>query len=69
MQFRLGADVWQAVPDPVDRQIAQMLLGALPPTSQDRHDHDDRTSGFVLRESALETTLRLMCDTAAVTSG
>ncbi|HEY4217945.1 MAG TPA: DEAD/DEAH box helicase [Gemmatimonadaceae bacterium] len=61
--FRLGAGVWLANPDPVDRQIAQMLLGAVPPTSHDRRDRDDRTSGFVLRGAALDITLRMICDT------
>src|SRR6185437_4957335 len=28
--FRLGVDVWMANPDPLDRQIAQMLRGASP---------------------------------------
>ncbi|MEO6876988.1 MAG: SNF2-related protein, partial [Gemmatimonadaceae bacterium] len=58
--FRLGADVWHSVPDQVDRQIAQMLIGASPSVSR---DNEERTSGFVLRGSALETTVRLMCDT------
>jgi superfamily II DNA or RNA helicase len=60
VQFRLGAEVWHSVPDPIDRQIAQMLIGASPSSSRDQ---DERTSGFVLRGSALETTVRLMCDT------
>jgi superfamily II DNA or RNA helicase len=58
-QFRLGIDAWLANPDPVDRQIAQMLLGAAPP---DPYGRPQRTSGFMLRGPAVETTLRLMCD-------
>lgn len=60
VQFRFAANVWQSVPDPLDRQIAQMLMGAPPPNP---YGGQPRTSGFVLRGAALETTLRLMCDT------
>ena len=58
--FRIAADAWQSAPDPVDRQIAQMLIGAPPPTP---HVGPTRTSGFVLRGAALDTTLRLICST------
>src|SRR4029077_12315058 len=57
--FRLNADTWQSVPDPLDPPIAQMLIRAAAPISMG----PQRTSGFVLRGAALETTLRLMCDT------
>ena len=57
--FRLPADVWEAAPDALDRQIAQMLLGATP----DPYGGPPRSTGFVLRGGALETTLRLMCET------
>jgi superfamily II DNA or RNA helicase len=57
--YRLGGDVWHAAPDPVDRQIAQMLVGTLP-----AHGRNSEPSSFVLKGNALETTLRLICDTA-----
>ncbi len=57
--FALGADVWLAARDAVDRQIAQMLLGA-PPTQP---YGTTRTSGFVVKRSALDPTLRLICET------
>lgn len=57
--FRLGARVWRAAPDAVDRQIAQMLIGASPSHASE----PQRTSGFVLRGAALEQTLPLICGT------
>ncbi|MGH7619728.1 MAG: SWIM zinc finger family protein, partial [Gemmatimonadaceae bacterium] len=57
--FRVSGEAWQRVPDPIDRQIAQMLIGATPASSYGA----PRLSGFVLHGAALETTLRLMCDT------
>ena len=58
--FRIGVDAWQSVPDALDRQIAQMLIGAAPP---DPYGAVVRTSGFVLRGPALDTTLRFICAT------
>ena len=58
--FRLGADVWAVAPDPVDRQIAQMLLGSV---QSAWHQDGARTSGFALRGAAIGTTLRLICET------
>jgi len=62
--FRFGAQVWLGAPDPTDRQIAQMLIGAPSnehwPTAGDR---STRTSGFILGAAAFDTTLRLMCET------
>ncbi len=62
--FRFGTAVWLAAPDPADRQIAQMLLGAPSnehfPTFADR---STRTSGFIIGAAAFDTTLRLMCET------
>jgi len=62
--FRFGASVWLAAPDPADRQIAQMLLGAPSnehwPTFADR---STRTNGFIIGAAAFDTTLRLMCET------
>ena len=60
-QFGLREDQWANAPDPLDRQIAQMLTGAL---------SDMRPTGFgivnrryYLEPSAFDTTLRLMCET------
>jgi len=62
--FRFGAQVWLTAPDPTDRQIAQMLLGAPSnehwPTFADR---STRTNGFIIGAAAFDTTLRLMCET------
>ncbi len=57
--FRLGARVWRAVPDPADRQIAQMLIGA----SASHLYEPQRTSGFLLRGAAMDATLPLICAT------
>ena len=58
--FRVGTDAWQSAPDAVDRQIAQMLIGAQQPTS---FGGQPQPSRFVLRGAAVETTLRLICRT------
>ncbi|MEO5567836.1 MAG: SNF2-related protein, partial [Gemmatimonadaceae bacterium] len=57
--FRLGMDVFLAYPDPIARQIAQMLVGARPP---DPYGLPQRPTGFMLRGAAVETILRLMCE-------
>jgi superfamily II DNA or RNA helicase len=57
--FRLSTSAWQTAPDPKDRQIAQMLIGATPAVMFDA----PRTSGFLLRDAALDITLSLMCET------
>lgn len=56
--FALGVGVWSAAPDPLDRQIAQMLLGALPTNPYGA----TRTSGFVIKQRALDSTLRAICE-------
>lgn len=56
--FGLGAATWFAHPDPLDRQIAQMLLGATP-----NPYGTSRTSNFVVRGRAFDTTMRLICET------
>lgn len=56
--FGLGAATWFANPDPQDRHIAPMLLGAPANTYG-----SSRTSGFVVRANALDPTLRLICET------
>ena len=58
VRFKLTTKEWHAVPDPTDRQIAQMLTGAqrdVPATAA--------PSQFTLGRSAFDTTLALMCDT------
>ncbi|MGQ0643159.1 MAG: DEAD/DEAH box helicase [Gemmatimonadaceae bacterium] len=57
--FGLGAARWFAHPDPQDRLIAPMLLGATAPSFYG----STRTSGFVVRARALDPTLRLICET------
>jgi superfamily II DNA or RNA helicase len=61
-QLRARRDAWQAVPDSLDRQIAQMLIGA---GSANPHEppSSPAPSSFLLRGAALETTLWLMCET------
>jgi hypothetical protein len=61
-QLRMRRDAWQAVPDPLDRQIAQMLIGSGPPNPNESNS-SPAPSSFLLRGVALETTLRLMCET------
>ena len=56
--FRVATDAWQRAPDPNDRQLAQMLIGA-----QVQTFGPPRPSGFVLRGAAIDTTLRMMCET------
>ena len=53
---------WLAIPEPTDRQIAQMLRGsgrynAYSPA------HEKAAAGFVIGRSAVDTTLRLLCET------
>jgi hypothetical protein len=62
VQFRLGADVWFTAPDPMDRQLAQMLMGAAPNDVWGKYP-ESSPGGFVLDAAAFDTTLRLMCET------
>ncbi len=57
--FRTPVQTWQSAPDPVDRQLSQMLVGASPMNVLGV----PRTSGFLLAGAAIDTTLRLMCAT------
>lgn len=58
-QFSLREDQWTHAPDPVDRQIAQMLTGA---TSDTRMVGGyGVTRRYYLQPPAFGTTLRLMC--------
>jgi hypothetical protein len=59
VQLRIPGDAWLTVPDAADRQIAQMLVGARP----NPYQAPAPTTGFVLSGAALDTTLRLMCET------
>jgi hypothetical protein len=59
-QFRMSSGVWHAAPDPLDRQIAQMLVGS---GAAAAFMSPMPASQFTLREAALETTLRAMCET------
>jgi superfamily II DNA or RNA helicase len=59
-QFSLREDQWADAPDPLDRQIAQMLLGA---TSDTRIVGGyGVTRRYYLEPAAFGTTLRLMCE-------
>jgi superfamily II DNA or RNA helicase len=60
VQFLLDPDAWEAAPDPMDRQIAQMLIGA--PQSR-AFGHSAPASRFVLTGAAIGTTLGLICQT------
>jgi superfamily II DNA or RNA helicase len=55
--FRLGDDTWLASPDPDDRRIVQMLVGASPA------DAAARGTRYLLRDTAIDTALHAMCDT------
>jgi superfamily II DNA or RNA helicase len=58
-RFGFAASAWFTAPDAVDRQIAEMLVGAWRSQQEGRVS----TSGFVLAPHALPTTLRLICET------
>ncbi len=59
MPFTLAAAVWLAAPDPVDRQISEMLLGSARSSVYGQAPG----SGFVISARGLSTTLRTICDT------
>lgn len=59
-QFRLTRAQWLAAPELVDREIAHLLLGAQPEFGH--HVPGSSTRRFILSASAIETTLRRMCD-------
>jgi superfamily II DNA or RNA helicase len=58
--FRSGMATWRAIPDPVDREIGEMLRGSRRANEWVRQDS---TSGFVVAASAFDTVLRLMSET------
>ncbi len=65
--FRLGRDVWAAAPDPRDRTLLHMLLGARPealtPAYYGVPLPESTPSRFLLGRTAIETTLPLLCET------
>jgi superfamily II DNA or RNA helicase len=63
-QLKIGREQVAALPDPVDRQILQMLLGAHRGDWGYYSYYDaDVARRFVLPEAAYDTTFRLMCQT------
>ena len=60
--LRANADQWLSVPDPLDRQIGQMLRGATR-ASVYVQPHETIAAGFVVGRDAFDTTLRLICET------
>jgi superfamily II DNA or RNA helicase len=58
--FRSGLDVWRAVPDPIDREIGEMLRGSRRPYEW---APSSSTTGFVVAPGSFDTVLRLMSDT------
>jgi superfamily II DNA or RNA helicase len=58
--FRSGIESWMAIPDPIDREIGEMLRGSRRVTEWTRMDS---TMGFVLAPNAFDTVLRLMSET------
>lgn len=59
-QFRLTRGQWFAAPEPLDRDIAQLLLGAQPELGTPPHGSSSKR--FVLATATLDTTLRRMCE-------
>ncbi len=59
-QFRLTRAQWLSAPELVDREVAQMLLGAQPEFGH--YAPGSSTRRFLLSAAAIETTLRRMCD-------
>ena len=57
--FRLNRAQWLSAPEPIDREIAQLLLG-----SSSEYDSDQSarpTARFVIAADAIPITVRLMC--------
>lgn len=57
--FPYSLEAWCNAPDPVDRQLAEMLLGS----SDAEGITTMPTGGFIVRPRAYRTTLRMLCDT------
>jgi hypothetical protein len=60
-QLNCDASEWLEAPDPADREVATMLLGARPENAY-RYTHT-APSVFTLSGGAVPTTLRRICDT------
>ena len=58
--FRSGIESWMAIPDPVDREIGEMLRGSRRVTEWAR---TASMTGFLLMPGAFDTVLRLMSET------
>ena len=58
--LRLSRAQWLAAPDPIDREIAQLLLGAT--TEFDVDDTGRAPQRFIIAADAIAITLRRMCD-------
>ncbi len=58
-RFSLKPELWFASPEPIDRQIAEMLCGS----SASQFYQRQQTTGFSIGASAFETTLRFILDT------
>ena len=61
-QFSLREDQWLSAPDPLDRQIAQMLTGAISDLRMPM-GYGTLNRRYYLEPTAFDTTLRLMCET------
>ena len=59
--FRNGIASWLAIPDPLDREIGQMLRGSRRSTAWT--GGAESTSGFVVPPDAFDSVLRLMSET------
>jgi superfamily II DNA or RNA helicase len=58
-RYHYAAAAWFNAPEPIDRQIAEMLLGANP----EEGITGMPAEGFAIRTRAFSTTLRMICDT------
>jgi len=58
--IRLSRAQWLAAPDPIDREIAQLLLGST--SDVDVDDTGRAPQRFVVAADAIDITLRRMCD-------
>jgi superfamily II DNA or RNA helicase len=58
-RYHFAAAAWFNAPDPIDRQIAEMLVGAQP----EEGITGMPVGGFTIRPRAFGTTMRMICDT------
>ena len=59
-RFRFDEDAWFRAPDPIDRELAHLLLGAGPSSYV---SHMESQLRFTIRPSMFDTTLRRICET------